>query len=152
MSRPGRSTKQKATLQPSRPNSRAAARPRPVAPPVTKATLPRNPGGTSGCGFGCSRTAPAGRAAGRPPGGRFESEAGHESPKLGALPEARKPAASSVTPRPAVHWGMGRLLWVGISLVGAAAWGGIALHRGETISAAWLVLAAVGTYLVGYRF
>ena len=28
----------------------------------------------------------------------------------------------------------------------------IALHRGETISAAWLVLAAVGTYLLGYRF
>ena len=28
----------------------------------------------------------------------------------------------------------------------------LALHRGETISAAWLVLAAVGTYLVGYRF
>ena len=47
---------------------------------------------------------------------------------------------------------MGRLLWVGVSLVGAAAWGVIALHRGETISAAWLVLAAVGTYLVGYRF
>src|SRR5437867_5991168 len=47
---------------------------------------------------------------------------------------------------------MGRLLWVGISLVGAVAWGMIALHRGETISAAWLVLAAVGTYLVGYRF
>jgi carbon starvation protein len=28
----------------------------------------------------------------------------------------------------------------------------LALHRGETISAAWLVLAAVGTYLVAYRF
>ena len=32
------------------------------------------------------------------------------------------------------------------------AWGVLALHRGETISAAWLVLAAVGTYLVAYRF
>jgi carbon starvation protein len=28
----------------------------------------------------------------------------------------------------------------------------LALHRGETISAAWLVLAAVGTYLIAYRF
>ena len=28
----------------------------------------------------------------------------------------------------------------------------LALHRGETISAAWLVLAAVGTYLVAFRF
>jgi carbon starvation protein len=47
---------------------------------------------------------------------------------------------------------MNRLLWALISLVGAAAWGVIALNRGETISAAWLVLAAVGTYLVGFRF
>ena len=44
------------------------------------------------------------------------------------------------------------LIWILISLVGAAAWGVLALHRGEAVSAAWLVLAAVGTYLVGYRF
>ena len=31
-------------------------------------------------------------------------------------------------------------------------WAVLALHRGETISAAWLVLAAVGTYLIAYRF
>ncbi len=47
---------------------------------------------------------------------------------------------------------MNRILWVLVSLVGGAAWGVIALNRGETISAAWLVLAAVGTYLVGFRF
>ena len=47
---------------------------------------------------------------------------------------------------------MGRLVWVVISIIGAGAWGVIALRRGESISAAWLVLAAVGTYLVGYRF
>ena len=47
---------------------------------------------------------------------------------------------------------MQTLLWLLISLIGAAAWGVLALHRGETISAAWLVLAAVGTYLVAYRF
>ena len=45
-----------------------------------------------------------------------------------------------------------KLLWSAIALGGAAAWGVLALHRGETISAAWLVLAAVGTYLVAYRF
>jgi carbon starvation protein len=28
----------------------------------------------------------------------------------------------------------------------------LALHRGETVNAAWLVLAAVGTYLIAYRF
>jgi carbon starvation protein len=42
--------------------------------------------------------------------------------------------------------------WLALALAGAFAWGNIALHRGETISAAWLVLAAVGTYLIGYRF
>jgi carbon starvation protein len=45
-----------------------------------------------------------------------------------------------------------RLLWVVLALAGAAAWGVLALQRGETISAAWLVLAAVGTYLVAFRF
>ncbi len=45
-----------------------------------------------------------------------------------------------------------RLLWLAIALAGAAGWGAIALHRGETISAAWLVLAAVGTYLIAFRF
>ena len=52
---------------------------------------------------------------------------------------------------PYIH-GMNRILWILVSLVGAGAWGVIALSRGETISAAWVVLAAVGTYLVAYRF
>src|ERR687898_659164 len=42
--------------------------------------------------------------------------------------------------------------WMVLALAGAVAWGVLALHRGETISAAWLVLAAAGTYLLGYRF
>jgi carbon starvation protein len=42
--------------------------------------------------------------------------------------------------------------WLALALAGSVAWGVLALHRGETISAAWLVLAAVGTYLVAYRF
>ncbi|HKU60717.1 MAG TPA: carbon starvation CstA family protein [Gemmatimonadales bacterium] len=45
-----------------------------------------------------------------------------------------------------------KLAWSLLALAGAAAWGVLALHRGETISAAWLVLAAVGTYLVAFRF
>jgi len=44
------------------------------------------------------------------------------------------------------------LIWIGISLLGAGAFGYIALARGETIGAAWLVIAAVCTYLVAYRF
>src|ERR687897_66791 len=45
-----------------------------------------------------------------------------------------------------------RLGWLVVAIMGAVAWAVLALHRGETISAAWLVLAAVGTYLLGYRF
>jgi carbon starvation protein len=44
------------------------------------------------------------------------------------------------------------LLWICVSLLGAFALATIALHRGEQISAMWLVLAAVCTYAVGYRF
>jgi carbon starvation protein len=43
-------------------------------------------------------------------------------------------------------------LWVAIAVAGAAAVGGIALHRGETINALWFVVAAVCVYLIGYRF
>ena len=42
--------------------------------------------------------------------------------------------------------------WLGVAVLGAAAFGYIALARGETISAAWLVVAAVCSYLVAYRF
>jgi hypothetical protein len=44
------------------------------------------------------------------------------------------------------------LAWVGIAVLGAAGFGVMALSRGETISAAWLVIAGVCTYLVAYRF
>ena len=44
------------------------------------------------------------------------------------------------------------LLWIYVSLLGAFALATIALHRGEQISAMWLVIAAVSTYAVGYRF
>jgi carbon starvation protein len=44
------------------------------------------------------------------------------------------------------------LLWGAISVLGAAAFGVLALARGETISAAWLLVAAVCTYAVAFRF
>jgi carbon starvation protein len=47
---------------------------------------------------------------------------------------------------------LSRLVWLLVVLVGAAAWGILALRRDETVSAAWLVLAAVGTYLIAFRF
>src|SRR5256885_1328508 len=44
------------------------------------------------------------------------------------------------------------LVWSGISVLGASAFGVLALSRGETVNAAWLLTAAVCTYAVGYRF
>jgi carbon starvation protein len=43
-------------------------------------------------------------------------------------------------------------IWLTISVIGAGAFGVLALSRGETISAGWLVVAGVCTYLVAYRF
>ncbi len=45
-----------------------------------------------------------------------------------------------------------KLLWLAIAALGAVAFGIIALNRGETISAAWLVIAALCTYFIAYRF
>jgi len=42
--------------------------------------------------------------------------------------------------------------WTAISLLGAGAFAWLALSRGETISAAWLLIAALCTYAVAYRF
>jgi len=44
------------------------------------------------------------------------------------------------------------LPWVGVSAVGAGALAYVAINRGETISAAWLLTAAICIYLIGYRF
>ena len=42
--------------------------------------------------------------------------------------------------------------WTLVSLLGAGAFAWLALSRGETISAAWLLVAALCTYAVAYRF
>jgi carbon starvation protein len=44
------------------------------------------------------------------------------------------------------------LPWVSIAAVGAIALGVVALSRGETINALWLVVASVCVYLTAYRF
>lgn len=44
------------------------------------------------------------------------------------------------------------LLWTAVALAGAVAWGVVALARGEEISAVWLVVAALGSYAIAYRF
>jgi carbon starvation protein len=47
---------------------------------------------------------------------------------------------------------MKRAGWLVVALLGAAAFGVLALHRGENISAAWLLTAAVCSYVIAYRF
>lgn len=44
------------------------------------------------------------------------------------------------------------VIWSAVAIVGAVAWGVIALVRDESISAAWLIAAAVGSYAIAYRF
>ncbi len=46
----------------------------------------------------------------------------------------------------------GYLIWTAVALLGAFAFGTIALAHGERISALWIVIAAVCVYLIAYRF
>ena len=46
---------------------------------------------------------------------------------------------------------MKKLLWIGVALIGAFAIGGLALHRGESINALWIIVAAICVYAIGYR-
>ena len=52
----------------------------------------------------------------------------------------------------AARLGWGKLAWLALALLGAAAFAVIALARGETVNALWLVTAAICTYLLAYRF
>ena len=49
--------------------------------------------------------------------------------------------------------GLGRYaVWIAVALVGAVCWGVLALYRGETVNAAWLLFAALASYAIAYRF
>ena len=45
-----------------------------------------------------------------------------------------------------------RLLWAAVVMLGAGALGMVALARGETVNALWIVTAAVCVYMLAYRF
>jgi carbon starvation protein len=45
-----------------------------------------------------------------------------------------------------------KVVFAVIALLGAVAWAVIAFFRGETVNAVWFVVAAVCTYVLGYRF
>jgi carbon starvation protein len=44
------------------------------------------------------------------------------------------------------------IIWTAIAIIGAVSWGVVALSRGEKISAAWLIFAALASYAIAYRF
>jgi carbon starvation protein len=44
------------------------------------------------------------------------------------------------------------LLWPAIAIIGAFSFAGLALGRGESVNAVWLVTAALSVYLIAYRF
>ena len=45
-----------------------------------------------------------------------------------------------------------KLLWAAVVALGVLSFGIVALSRGESVNAAWLVIAAVCIYLIAYRF
>ncbi len=42
--------------------------------------------------------------------------------------------------------------WLLVAALGATAWTALALLRGETVSAAWILVAGVASYVIAYRF
>ncbi|BBY29107.1 carbon starvation CstA family protein [Mycolicibacterium sediminis] len=61
------------------------------------------------------------------------------------LPPVAVVDRSPITTRHKVIFGV-------IALLGAIAWAMIAFFRGETVNAVWFVIAAICTYVIGYRF
>ncbi|WP_440975237.1 carbon starvation CstA family protein, partial [Pseudoxanthomonas winnipegensis] len=48
--------------------------------------------------------------------------------------------------------GLSKVAWALLALLGAFCLGTVALRRGETVNALWIVVAAVSLYLVAYRY
>ena len=63
-----------------------------------------------------------------------------------------QPAAISNLLIPIMPKPLSIIIWILVSLAGAGAFGVLALGRGEQVSAAWLLTAAICTYLVAFRF
>src|SRR5437660_2924910 len=135
-----------ATATPRWANSSAVARPRPVAPPVTTTTRPCT---VSARCCGAVRGSVAGVAT------RVASRAAVSQGDVGVklsnlcsklnIGKARRNLG-------AMNRLLSLLVWGGISALGAAAFGVLALSRGESVNAAWLLTAALCSYAVGYRF
>ena len=46
----------------------------------------------------------------------------------------------------------GNFVWLLVALLGAWAYFTIAMHRGEHINSVFILIAAICTYVIGYRF
>ncbi|WP_078910540.1 carbon starvation CstA family protein [Streptomyces sp. NRRL S-87] len=80
------------------------------------------------------------------PTGSTTGSTGTERNGAGA-PDGAGPPSPSGGPSP-----KSIAIWSLVALIGAAGWAVLALSRGEEISAAWLLAAALGSYAIGYRF
>ena len=60
--------------------------------------------------------------------------------------------STTVAPSPPAGRLASALGWTVVAVAGAAALAVLALSRGETVNAAWLLVAALCTYAIGYRF
>src|SRR5438105_6780731 len=135
-----------ATATPRWANSSAVARPRPVAPPVTTTTRPWIVSARRCCSGRGSVWGATTRVASR--AAVSQGDVGVKLSNLCSklnIGKARRNLG-------AMNRLLSLLVWGGISALGAAAFGVLALSRGETVNAAWLLTAAVCSYAVGYRF
>ncbi|MCW3159083.1 carbon starvation CstA family protein [Micropruina sonneratiae] len=65
----------------------------------------------------------------------------------------RNQHGTPVSLRPHGRWTPVKIaIWVVVSLLGATAWTMLAIVRGEQVNTIWFVIAAVCTYMIGYRF
>ena len=47
---------------------------------------------------------------------------------------------------------LGNILWLMVAVAGAGAYATLALHRGEGLNSVYILLAALCSYAIGYRF
>src|SRR5436853_1227454 len=134
------------TATPRWANSSAVARPRPVAPPVTTTTRPWVVSARRCCWDCGSVAGVASRVA-----SRAAVSQGVVGVKLSNLC-AKLNIGKARRNLGAMNRLLSVLVWGGISAGGAAAFGVLALSRGESVNAAWLLTAALCSYALGYRF
>ena len=94
-----------------------------------------------------NRRARMGRSVASTPSG---CERGRVDPRPSG-PQVGRMSTSVVSTRPPIRL-VSALGWSLVALAGAGALAFLALSRGEQVSAAWLLVAALCTYAIGYRF